>query len=85
MLKMIGKIETPTTRNTGVSVEKNKKRKKKHSKEPPKQTKEDVISFGENAAVPSKQHVSTPTSTINNFLIYGYYFHPYYVNVYQRA
>ena len=69
MLKMIGKIETPKTRNTSVTVEKNKKRKKKNSKEPHKQPKEDVIHFGEIAEIPTKQHVSTPKSTINDFHI----------------
>ena len=56
---MIGKIETPTTRVTSVTIEKKKKRKKKNTKEIHEKVKEDVIQFGENVETPTKKHVST--------------------------
>ena len=64
---MIGKIETPTTRVTNVTIDKKKKRKKKNTKEIHEPAKEEGIQFGENAAIPTKNHVSTPISTINKW------------------
>ena len=65
---MIGKIETPTTRETSDLTPRNKKRKNKKPKESPKETKEDVIQFGENVGIPTKEQVSTPRIFCNECL-----------------
>ena len=56
---MINKIETPKTRPSKASTEKNKKKKVKNTKQPQKPTEEKIAYLEDNIDPPTKSHVST--------------------------